>query len=433
MSRPGALSERKMLRKIQWRLVAWLMAAFVLFEAGLAVGAYDVLKTQLIAQQKTVLAQGLAVKIVEVSDLLHSDGHDRMNRQSDERVQVINPIWVVNSRGEVVQTGASPIFNPLQTQTLIQRAGRAAVNNKGVSFAVASVGRTSMLIGIRTLYNGTRYIGYFALANPLTSLMGTLHKLFRIDLYLGVISIGAILLLTLALSGRALVPIRHALVRQRNFVNDAAHELRTPLAILRSTLELLQEEEDVAAIKTSLQDGLNEVDYLSSLVADLSTLARMESGAMELDLRSVDMTALAQSVMEALAPLAEGKSVRLILENSEPALLRGDPVRLRQLLLILFDNAIKYNVENGEVRVNLRRERQGWLMRIQDTGSGIAEEDLPRVFDRFYRSVRTASKQEGSGLGLAIAAWIADRHRGKVTVASSVGQGTVFQIWLPTN
>ena len=425
------LSEKSLLKKIQWRLVIWLVIAFVLFEAGFAVGTFYVLKNQLAYQNRQTMEQLMLPRIHEAIDLLQSDQQDQQSSPNSDSTHDLNAVWIVTKDGQVLRSGASPIADANLIKRLVIHERILAGHDKNPHFDTVTITGVPLLVGVFPIFNEVHFLGYLASVSSLAEITKTMHELYLIDLYLGLVGLVAILLMTRILSGRALVPIRNALSRQRNFVNDAAHELRTPLAILRGTLELAEGEEDAQVIQESLQDGLHEVDYLSSLVGNLSTLARMESGTMEMDVQTVDLREITQSVTQAFLPMYEASHVTLTVEQLDQAVLRGDPVRLRQLLLILLENAMKYNVENGQVRVSLKPARQGWLLTIEDTGLGISEEDLPHIFDRFFRSIKTASYQEGSGLGLAIAAWIIDRHKGRVTVHSKVGLGTTFTVWFP--
>ncbi len=425
------LSEKKLLKKIQWRLVVWLVIAFVLFEAGFAVGTFYVLKNQLAYQSRQNMEQLMLPRIHEAIDLLQFEHRDRQSLPNNDSSHELTAVWIVTDDGRLLRTGSAPLVNGAAVNQLVINQRTMVGRDKYPHFSIATISGVPLLVGAFPIFKKSHLLGYLASVSSLAEMTRTLHELYLIDLYLGLVGLVAILIMTRVLSGRALIPIRKALSRQRNFVNDAAHELRTPLAILRGTLELAQGEEELLVIQESLRDGLHEVDYLSSLVSNLSTLARMESGTMELDFQSVDLSEITQSVAQALLPMYETSGITLVVERMDQAVLRGDPVRLRQLLLILLENAMKYNLDNGQVHVSLKPARQGWLLTIEDTGLGISEEDLPHIFDRFFRSIKTASYQEGSGLGLAIAAWIIDRHKGRVTVHSKVGLGTTFNVWLP--
>lgn len=218
---------------------------------------------------------------------------------------------------------------------------------------------------------------------------------------------------------------------QRRFVDDAAHELRAPITSIDGNLDLLDRAHDLpvgerAAIVSDLRA---ETHRLGRLVNDLLALARADSGqpvsrtTVELDRVVVD----AVSVMR-----RQAANVVLEVASLEPVIVSGDPDRLRQVLIILLENAIRYTPSGGRVWVSLRHQAQEALLEVGDTGVGIGAAEIPHVFDRFYRADSARSRVAGgSGLGLAIAKWIAGAHDGRIEVESELGQGTVFRICLP--
>jgi two-component system, OmpR family, sensor histidine kinase CiaH len=257
-------------------------------------------------------------------------------------------------------------------------------------------------------------------------------------LLLIVVGVGAVGLLFSAgtgfwLAGRTLRPIATALQRQRDFTADASHELRTPLALVRGNAELLQRhpEQPIGAYGDVVQDIVDEADRLSRLVSDLLTLARADSGHAQLVRRPVDLSALASQVLREAEPLAAAKGLAVRAEIVPGVAVAGDADRLRQLCLILIDNAVRYTTRGG-VTLRVAREGQGALLAVVDTGPGIAAEHLPRLFDRFYRTDEARSAEAGgTGLGLAIARWIAEVHGGRISVVSTPGRGSAFTVHLP--
>ncbi|MBI4498448.1 MAG: sensor histidine kinase [Chloroflexi bacterium] len=235
------------------------------------------------------------------------------------------------------------------------------------------------------------------------------------------------------LAGRAMQPISAALQRQRDFVADASHELRTPLTLLRANAEYLLRHPDrpVAQHRGLVQDILDETDRLSRMVADLLTLARADSGQLEIVRAPVDLAALTTAVAREVQPLAVAKGLELRSEVAPQVVVQGDRDRLRQLVLILADNAIRYT-DAGAVTLRVTGTRDHALISVADTGPGIAPERLPLIFERFYRADAARSAGDGgAGLGLPIARWIVEAHGGRLTVASTPGQGTTFTVRLP--
>ncbi|TEU00215.1 MAG: hypothetical protein E3J29_02065 [Dehalococcoidia bacterium] len=250
---------------------------------------------------------------------------------------------------------------------------------------------------------------------------------------------GAGLVLALAggylLAGRALRPIRAAMDSQRAFIADASHELRTPLSVIRANAELLKRHpsEPVSANREAVNDMIGESDRLGRLVGQMLTLARVDAGQASLSLSEVALDELAEEVAHRMRVLAAERGVSLETDVDGPVRLRGDNDRLRELMVIVTDNAIKHTDAGGKVSMEVRKRSGGKAMlRVSDTGRGIPAEALPHVFDRFYRVDKARAREAGgAGLGLAIARWIAEAHGGSIRVESAVGVGTTLTVELP--
>jgi signal transduction histidine kinase len=250
-------------------------------------------------------------------------------------------------------------------------------------------------------------------------------------LVVGVLAVGLAAALGWLYAGRALVPIRESIRRQREFAADASHELRTPLTVIRGNLRTLAAGAGTApsgAQREALEDIEGEVTRMTSLVEQLLLLARTDSDALELEIRPADLAEEATDALQGFAPVAVGKGVRLTLDV-EPAPLRADALRLRQLVAILVDNAVRHAPSHGQVRVTVREASGRATLRVEDDGPGIRPDDLPRVFDRFWRA--DDAPDGGSGLGLAIAAWIVERHGGRIRVENGPSGGARFTAELP--
>jgi two-component system sensor histidine kinase CiaH len=236
------------------------------------------------------------------------------------------------------------------------------------------------------------------------------------------------------LAGRALRPIGAAMDHQRAFVADASHELRTPLSLIRANAELLQRHprKTVQANMPALNDIIRETDGLSTLVSQMLTLAKADAGTTPFVFSEVALHDLVEDVGKQVRVLADKKGLQLDVRVDGPIRVRGDEVRLRELLLILLDNAIKFTDTAGTVGLTLEADGGKAVVRVSDSGSGIPPEALPHVFDRFYRADKARSRAEGgAGLGLAIAKWIVEGHRGSIRVDSDPGRGTTFTVQLP--
>ena len=219
--------------------------------------------------------------------------------------------------------------------------------------------------------------------------------------------------------------------QMRRFMADAAHELRTPVAILRARSEVaLAHPRDPAADAAAFQTIEREAERLGSIVGDLLTLARADAGELPVVRESIYLDDVASQAVEAARALAEQKGVILEVGAFEEAKVLGDPNLTRRLVLIVLDNAIKYTPAKGHVRLDVMARDGKRSVIVSDTGIGIPGDQLPRIFERFYRGESARRHAEGAGLGLAIAQWIADFHGARIAVTSQSG-GTRVQIDFP--
>ncbi len=218
------------------------------------------------------------------------------------------------------------------------------------------------------------------------------------------------------------------------FTADASHELRTPLTIMQGELEIaLRGERSVEEYIETLGSSLEEVERMSKIVNDLLLLSKSDMGHEVTRRDPVDLVTLLDSLLPHFKILAEAQQIELSSSLVEVDTVFGDQLRLRQLLVNLLTNAIRYTAAGGKVDLTLRNIDSGVEIAVADTGIGIPAEDIPRIFDRFYRADKARSRQYGgSGLGLSIVKSIVNAHEGSITVDSVVGDGSVFKVTLPT-
>ncbi len=218
---------------------------------------------------------------------------------------------------------------------------------------------------------------------------------------------------------------------QQRFVADVGHELRTPLTVIKGNVNLLRRVGEID--DESLDNIESEADRLTRMVEDLLLLARVESGKLPLVRQTIALDTLLLEVLQQTHVLAKGQ-VDVRLGDIDQVLVCGDRDRLKQVVLNLIENAIKYTQPGGEVIAGLGKSGHKARLTISDTGPGIPPEDLPHIFDRFYRVEKSRARSKdgkGFGLGLPIAYWIVRLHGGYIDVDSEVGQGTTFCVWLP--
>lgn len=242
------------------------------------------------------------------------------------------------------------------------------------------------------------------------------------------------------LAGRSLVPAQRAWERQQAFVANASHELRTPLTLIRASAEVarrgLPETSDEAC--ALLGDVLQECDHTGRLVDDLLLLSRLDAGHLACERRPVDLRELFADLQRQVGRVAETRGVQLAMAG-DGTLVLGDPARLRQVLLILLDNALRHTPAGGTVQVDARApaparpwgERRQVCLQVSDTGDGIPAEHLPFVFERFYRVDEARGHGDGTGLGLAIAKALVKAQHGHIALVSRPGTGTRVTVTLP--
>ena len=234
------------------------------------------------------------------------------------------------------------------------------------------------------------------------------------------------------LARRAMEPIQRSWLQQRDFLADASHELRTPLAVIQASMDVIESNQnELVSEQTQWINNIGEsVKSMSVLVESLLFLARIDSLQHPIDKKTFALdTAIANAVAPYI-PLAAAKSIELKTDLDASLNLSGDEPRIKQVVGILLDNAIRHTSEGGKISILLQKMNRIAQLTITDTGEGIPCEHLPKIFDRFYQ-VDPARNKGGAGLGLAIAKCIVEMHAGKIQVVSKVGAGSSFFVQLP--
>jgi heavy metal sensor kinase len=219
----------------------------------------------------------------------------------------------------------------------------------------------------------------------------------------------------------------------RQFSADASHELRTPLTILKGEIEVsLRKRRRPEEYRKILDSNLDEVNHMTQIVDDLLFLSKADMGEIHLQKNRINLTELVSEIGTQVQVIAMAKNIRLHISNDSGVAVIGDRFRLRELLLNLVDNGVKYTSEGGEMRISVERDNGRVKLCVSDNGIGISPEDQPHIFDRFFRVDKARSREAGgSGLGLSICKWIAEAHGGEISVESGVGKGSLFTVTLP--
>ena len=383
-----------------------------------------------------------------------------------ETLPALEPQAVLGTSGEPAIDVLTQLVPPIITSPVLSDPDSA--------FSLLTTPQQRWRVYVVPIHQGGTISGYIEALTPLGHLDASIETVRILLPALGLTSLVVALVASWAISGRALRPIARmtqtaqtialshdlsariespphldelgqlaktfnemlesietAYHAQQRFVSDASHELRAPLTAIQGNLELLRRQSTMS--EAEREEALTEVEResarLTRLVADLLVLARADAGV-SLKHCPVDLDAVILEAFREARHLSQGQC--LTLDPFEPARVEGDEYRLKQLILILLDNALKYTPANGQVTIGLHRRDTDVEIVVHDTGVGIALEDLPLVFERFYRADPARSRDPGgTGLGLPIAQWIVEQHDGEIRLESQPGQGTTAIVHLP--
>lgn len=251
---------------------------------------------------------------------------------------------------------------------------------------------------------------------------------------LNVISIFLLALINWLLVGKSLVPVRHAWEQQKEFIADASHEIRTSLSVIQANLDALivNQEKSVVENLRWINNIKTETQQMAKLTEDLLLLAKKDANQLQFQREYIDLSRVVKETIEEIRPLYNQAQIKLELNNNQTVYLFADEFRIKQLLIILLDNALKYTPANGRVQVNVSSSDSEVHLAVIDNGIGIKKEEQHLIFERFYRVDKTRSREAGgTGLGLPIAAWIIEEHGGTIHLESSLNTGTIFKIVFP--
>ena len=224
---------------------------------------------------------------------------------------------------------------------------------------------------------------------------------------------------------------------RQEFVSNVSHELKTPLTsmkVLADSINSMGADAPADLYREFMGDITAEIDRETQIINDLLSLVKMDRSHADLNIASINLNELTETIMKRVRPIADRQEVELVLESFRPVSLEGDEVKLSLAISNLIENGIKYNNPGGFVHVSLNSDHQYAYIRVEDSGMGIPQEDLARIFERFFRVDKSHSREiGGTGLGLAITKSAIDMHHGQISVDSVMGQGTTFDVRIPLN
>lgn len=431
--------DARLIRSVRWRLVAWSGLSTLVVLVVLGAALYAAVAGTLAAASTEQLEARVDPWATRLEGEAGSPEAPPGFGFQPGRGNTF--LFAFDDSGSPVQLGREPVvvLNGLPEAASLE-AARQAPDGRDVRTSDLDIVMSTVPVRVLTqrlvyVQDGKTY--FLQALQDRSTEVATLSALLRVLVGGGLMVVVVALAFGAVYARRALVPIRgslaaqrEALRRQREFAADASHELRTPLTVIRSSVEHLQRHPDRPARESgeALEDIDAEVTHMSALVDDLLLLARSDSGAVTIERMPLDLGEVAVEAASGLGRAAEARGVGMIVDP-EPSVVAGDPARLRQLVAILVDNAIDHSPRGGRISVTVRTADPIAWLEVTDEGPGVRPEDMPHVFDRFWRAPGAPSG--GTGLGLSIAKWIVDRHDGRIGVANRDGGGAVFRVELP--
>ena len=421
---------RKTRRKLVWGYTLAIIAILII---STLVGIFALNRFTNMAMERSLLPE-LEAEMVESRPVLR-DWHDGVERtprithfDSHELAFTVMEYWFSTERELVMAEGSQDVSDLLMER--IQYWNRPNLEIEELKIYDDDGKEWEFIVIADDVYDddGT-YLGKVIVGTNMTPLTRINRQ------YMQAAAVIIIVISVLAFfvgnyfAAKAIEPIAVTMQKQRNFVADASHELRTPLSVMLASVDMLEPSE---ANRQIVDDMRAEIMNMRSLINSLLSLARSDSNKDELDFCDFDLSEIAQSVARNMQHLANTKNIKLVNKIQPGIILYADEIRIRQLLNILLDNAIKYSADNMVVLFDIRRHHHHIDISVQDYGAGIAQDDLANIFERFYRADKARSRgQGGFGLGLSIARLIVEKHGGEIKVESEPGRGSVFTVTLP--
>ena len=394
-----------MFSKARIRLTAWYAGVLAAFIVLLGTAVYLVEKHQLVSN----VNHGLHVQAARVEAAYVNRGYSSIIALSDAAPSAYR-VSLTDATGQ----SNDPINQPSAQAALIEGTDMRTVSAPGGHLRVLSLRITPTLV--------------LQVARSLEPEEEALDHLLVVLLLGGAAAVVVATIGGWFLAGKALSPVEEAFERQHVFVADASHELRTPLAVIRANAEFLQERQPASEEAAEI---VSETDRLSSLVDSLLAVARGD-GTGEAVHDELDLGAVVEGSAASMRSLAIERGVALDVAAAPELRVRGSREQLRQLVVILVDNALRYTPAGGQVDVDVARRNGSAVMAVTDTGIGIPPEALGHVFERFYRADDARTRDSGgAGLGLAIAQKLVDEHGGRISAESTPGKGSTFTVTLP--
>lgn len=411
------------LSRLRVRLTLWYAGTFAFILLVLGAGLFLSISTQ--------VSRRIDSSLTEATAAIERATHDlEAERAAGQAADAVEELHIPDRDLYLFDGTGKPITPPHAPAWIADAAYAAAATGRTNAQQISRDGRHWRLHAERfAAPSATRYVAVAVAERPnLREQYAGLIGIF------GTAALAALILVAAGgffLARQSTVPVERAMEQMQRFMADAAHELRTPVTILRTRAEIaLSHSRDPESDAATFRAIEHEADRLGGIVGDLLTLARADAGERKVVPGALYLDDVASQAVSSARALAEHKGVALVVGSFDEAQTAGDAELIERLILIVLDNAIKYTPAGGQVRLDVIAQDGKRSVVVSDTGIGIPPDQVPRIFERFYRGENARSHAEGSGLGLPIARWIADLHGARLAVASDPN-GTRVEIDFP--
>ena len=412
--------------RLRLRLTIWYVATFGLIILLLGAGLFVVISHQ-ISQQLDDSLKGATLELVRAARI-------REIEEASVRGHVIDAVDELNIPDRdlyLLDANGKPVKPAKADPWIVEAAKIAGRTGQVTTESDVPDDKTLRLHAMRfKLKSGQQLVAVVVadqeeLENKYTDLIAAFVGVALLALVL--VAAGGFLLVR-----KSTAPIERSIDYMRRFMADAAHELRTPITILRNRAEIaLQQPRDTSDYVSALQGVEDEANRLGSIVDSLLVLARADTGERQIERERIFLDDIAIDAAGAARMMARPKGVEITVKDFEEAPVVGDRSLIRQLVMIVLDNAVKFTDAGGQVLVSVSMQEGAPTFSVEDTGIGIKQEELSRVFQRFFRGETARSRTDGAGLGLSIASWIAREHGARISLKSEPGVGTRVIVTFP--
>jgi signal transduction histidine kinase len=407
------------------RLTFWYAATLSLILLLLGGGLYGVIHSQL-AQQLDVSLRGATKELIRaarIREMEAASAHGNVVDAVDELHIPDRALFLLDSAGTPVK--------PNTASTWIRVSAQRAALGPAVEEEIAAQNQHRLSLHAERFRLGS---GQLLVAVAVADQVELTDRYAALIAAFGGAALAAIVLVAAGgyfLVQKSTAPAERSMAYTRRFMADAAHELRTPIAVLRTKADVaLQQARTPEAYENTLRGMGHEAQRLGRVVDDLLTLARADAGERPVERARFFLDDVVLDAAMSMGTLAQAADVTMIVDEFEETAILGDANLVRELVVVLLDNAVKFTPPGGSVRVSVTPEPQPTLL-VEDTGHGIPPDQLPHVFERFYRGDASRPRAGGAGLGLSIAQWVADVHDARVQLASASGAGTRATVVFP--